>query len=510
MHIAFIRQGAGTWVRAAAAVTLAAGAASGALAQSKVLINPGDQGESSRFEVYGQWKQAIEQALKKSGVNASTVQLSTDATVDLQTTRSRIHDVFIAPAHVVGSAVRYGYTPLIGVDRPVQAVLVAPAGSGIDSLDKAKGKRLGMPLQDSVVTYLLRGEINAANTTFKRHFGTTYQTRYQDALLPCLQLKRCDVVAVEKTVFDRWVAAGEKLVAIMETRSAPGLSVAVRDDARIAPEALRNALGDAIGNNSEQGRLVSLKADDFRYVSTLGYFTPRSLPGAQVVDAATVAQMLARGARYIDTRTDREFKAGHVPGATLVPYVEKSPKDADYDASLDQFDLTKLGADRNAELIFACNGAECWKSFKASQAAVKAGFKRVYWFRGASPSGAAAGRRSTCCSERPRHWPTASELGGCDAALTLLCLGLARDAAQGGRVGVQAGGADVHATVDAQAVAAVLHALERICDGNQLGRLPLFQCDVQVALRVATAQSSPTASRACAADSARPTAPPRC
>lgn len=364
----------------------------GAQAQTKVLINPGDQGESSRFAVYGQWKQAMEQALRKNGVTSPVVQLSTDATVDLQTTRSRIHDIFVAPAHVIGSAVRYGYTPLLGLDRPVQAVLVAPAGSGIDSLAKAQGKRLGMPLQDSVVTYLMRGEINAANTTVKRHFASVYQTRYQDALLPCLQVKRCDVVAVEKAVFDRWVASGEKLVAVMETRAAPGLSVVVRDDSRIAPDVLRAALAEAM-NPADQGRLVGLKSDDFKYVSTLGYFTPRSLPGAEIVDAPAVAQLLARGARYIDTRTDAEFKAGHVPGAVLVPYVEKSPKDADYDAGMDQFDVKQLGNDRNAELIFACNGAECWKSYKASHAAVKAGFKRVYWFRGGFPEWRASGQK---------------------------------------------------------------------------------------------------------------------
>ena len=45
----------------------------------------------------------------------------------------------------------------------------------------------------------------------------------------------------------------------------------------------------------------------------------------------TVAQLLQRGASYIDTRTEAEFKAGHVPGARLVPYVEKSAKDADFD-----------------------------------------------------------------------------------------------------------------------------------------------------------------------------------
>lgn len=361
---------------------------------ARVLINPGDQAEQSRFAVYSAWKNALEAALLKVGVAQAQVQLSSDATVDLQTTRSRIHDVFVAPAHVVGSAVRYQYTPVLGLDRGVQAVLVAPEGSGITRLEQAKGKRLGLPQQDSVVTYLLRGEVNAANTTIARHFGPLFQTRYQDALLPCLQIKRCEVVAVEKAVYQRWVAAGEKLTVLMESREVPGMSVAVRDDSRIDLEALRAALGEALAAAAlpaEGASARGLKADDFRYVATLGYFTPRALDGVQVVDANTVAQLLQKGARYIDTRTEAEFRAGRVPGALLVPYEEKSPKDADFDAALDRFDTARLGPDRSQALIFACNGAECWKSYKASVAARKAGFTQVFWFRGGFPEWRGAG-----------------------------------------------------------------------------------------------------------------------
>lgn len=368
-----------------------------AQAQTRVLINPGDQGEQSRFAVYNAWKGAVDQALRKAAPGSTTAAvLSIDATADLQTTRSRIHEVYVAPAHVVGSAVRYGYVPVLGLDRSVQAVLVAPADGAITSLAQAQGKRLGLPMQDSVVTYLLRGEINAANTTIKRHFGPLFQTRYQDALLPCLQLRRCDVVAVERAVFDRWVAAGEKLRVVMETRTAPGLSVAVREDSKVNADAFRTALMESLAAGAvlnDGSNAVALKGDDFKYVSTLGYFTPRSLGGAQVVDAVAVAQMLQRGARYIDTRTDAEFKAGHVPGAQLVPYVEKSAKDADYEAALDQFDTAQLGSDRGVELIFACNGAECWKSYKASQAALKAGFTKVHWFRGGFPAWRDAGQK---------------------------------------------------------------------------------------------------------------------
>lgn len=384
--------GAAAWTTAAAAQ--AAPAAPGTL---RVLVNPGDSSEQSRVAIYTAWKAVVEQALRKQVSGGLNIVLSNDATADLGSTRSGTHDVFIAPAHVVGSAVRYGYHPVLVVDKPIQAVLVAPKDSAITNLAQATGKRLGLPLQDSVVTYLVRGELNAANTTVKRHFSSVYDTRYQDALLPCLKVLRCDVVAVEKSVFDRWVAAGEPVKAIMQSRPVPGLSVAVKDGARPGAAALLAALSEAPGFaqllRSENATAVSASKDDFKYVATLGYFTPRALAGAEVVDAKAVAQLLNAGAAYIDTRTDAEFKAGHVPGSRLVPYVEKSAKDADFDAALDRFDVAQLGADRNAALIFACNGAECWKSFKASQAAVKAGYKNVSWFRGGFPEWRSSGMK---------------------------------------------------------------------------------------------------------------------
>lgn len=354
---------------------------SAALAQPNVLMNPGDQVEETRFETYSEWKKAIDQSLVKLKAGMPKMQLSNDATGDLQTTRSRLHEVYVAPAHVIGSAVRYGYQPVLGYSRPVQVVLASLASSGIANLGQTQGKVLGLPLQDSVVTYLVRGEIQATNTTLKRHFASMYQTRYQEALLICLQLRRCDVVAVEKVLFDQWVASGEKLVAVMQTREVPGLSVAIRDDSKIDLVELRSALTEALVGE----KLQSFSVDDFKYVSTLGYFTPRSLAGATVVDAPTVAALIKQGARYIDTRNEVEYKAGHVAGAVLVPYVEKSLKDPDYDASKDEFDLAALGKNKAAVMVFACNGPECWKSYKASRAAIKAGYTKVHWFRGGVP-----------------------------------------------------------------------------------------------------------------------------
>jgi len=119
--------------------------------------------------------------------------------------------------------------------------------------------------------------------------------------------------------------------------------------------------------------------------------TPSSLKGAEIVDAAKAKSLMDGGAKLIDTRVANEYAEAHIKGATNVPYKEKSAKAADFDASLDSFDVTKLPADKNAAIITQCNGAECWKSYKGAAAAIKAGYKKVYWFRGGLPEWKAKG-----------------------------------------------------------------------------------------------------------------------
>jgi rhodanese-related sulfurtransferase len=119
--------------------------------------------------------------------------------------------------------------------------------------------------------------------------------------------------------------------------------------------------------------------------------TPDSLKGATLVDAAKAKAMIDAGAKVIDARVANEYAEAHIKGAISIPYKEKSGKSADFDASQDSFDVSKLPADKNAALVFYCNGAECWKGYKASTAAIKAGHKTVYWFRLGLPAWKAAG-----------------------------------------------------------------------------------------------------------------------
>lgn len=119
--------------------------------------------------------------------------------------------------------------------------------------------------------------------------------------------------------------------------------------------------------------------------SALASETPVSLPGATVVSAEEVQSLTARGAVLIDARVANEFVNERIVGAKNLPYKEKSAKAVDFDAALDSFDLGALPVDKQAPVIFYCNAGECWKSYKASTLAIRAGYRNVYWMRGGIP-----------------------------------------------------------------------------------------------------------------------------
>ncbi|MFY9268658.1 MAG: rhodanese-like domain-containing protein [Candidatus Manganitrophaceae bacterium] len=113
--------------------------------------------------------------------------------------------------------------------------------------------------------------------------------------------------------------------------------------------------------------------------------TPTSLPGVTVINAQKAWDLMQQGAVVVDARVAHEYVEERIKGAISIPYKEHSQKRVDFDPSQDQFDLSKLPANKSAAVIFYCNAGQCWKSYKASKAAVTAGYRNIYWLRGGIP-----------------------------------------------------------------------------------------------------------------------------
>ena len=110
--------------------------------------------------------------------------------------------------------------------------------------------------------------------------------------------------------------------------------------------------------------------------------TPTSVKGARIVTVEEAKKLLDRKAtNLVDARSPLNFGKGHVPGATLVSYKEKSEYKVDFDATQDVFDLAKLPADKNASVVIYSDGPSGWKAYKATVLSVRAGYRNVLWMR---------------------------------------------------------------------------------------------------------------------------------
>ena len=173
-----------------------------------------------------------------------------------------------------------------------------------------------------------------------------------------------------------------------------GFTVVVKKD---LPADVRSKLAQWFGGASSQVGLAPVilrpEAAEYQRVAELGLFTPSSLPGVQRITAKEAQQLQAQGALLVDTRTEKEFKARRIKGAQWAAYIEKSLKDVAFNAAQDDFSaLDKLPAgSQDKPVVFSCNGAECWKSYKAAKVAASKGYKKVYWLRGGLPEWAADG-----------------------------------------------------------------------------------------------------------------------
>jgi rhodanese-related sulfurtransferase len=248
------------------------------------------------------------------------------------------------------------------------------------------------------VSYLVRGELNAMGTTPASYFGRVMHMNQYGAVLYAMDIGQADLAAVKESVAKEWIAKRKDTTVVKSFAQVPLAGVAVSnklDDA--VKDRVREAfigLGEDMEVKLRRVKLGAFAAagnKDFEFVSTRGFYTPEVLPGASIINAAQAKALMAQGVPLFDVRPKSHYREAHIPGATNVTYELNSPKEPDADDAIDRFDLSRLPKDKNAPMIFQCNGAECWYSYKASRYMVKRGYTKIYWFRTGIPDWKASG-----------------------------------------------------------------------------------------------------------------------
>jgi ABC-type phosphate/phosphonate transport system substrate-binding protein/rhodanese-related sulfurtransferase len=306
--------------------------------------------------------------------------------------------VLLAPSQLIGAAMRHGYTPIVKTRQDAQVLLLATKASQVRNLDTARGKRIALPHRESLVSFLVNGEMNARGTSAGAYFGQlNYMTKYA-AVLYAMEIGQAELVAVKEDSARNWMAKNKGIVVAHTFPAVPAAGVAVNDKLDAATRDKLSKAFTQIGKDLQArlqrlklGAFVPAKAADFEYVSTRGFYTPEVLPGGSIPTAQQVKNLLAQGVKLFDVRPQAHYREAHIPGAINVTYQMNSPKEVDYDDSVDAFDFSKLPKDKNTPMIFQCNGAECWYSYKAARYMLKRGYTKIYWFRTGLPAWKEAG-----------------------------------------------------------------------------------------------------------------------
>jgi len=309
----------------------------------------------------------------------------------MRSTRTGEYGVYIAPAHVAASALAHGYTLIGSTDRDELYQLVARPGAKAPA--DLNGGKIYLTQQDSVAAYMARGMLNEAGQSLKMFQQVFYRTT-SGAGLFAIDAGLVDATVAKKGDYESWVKqSSSKSAVLLSSRAVPGgMSVVVKNS---LPEATRSKLENwlvspggtlaGIGKVSYHSELAN-----YKYVAALGNWTPSQLPGVTMVTASEVVALQQKGVPIIDVRLAKEYHEKHIRGAQSIPYAEKSLKDVAFDPALDQWaGPEKL--DKAKPVIFHCNGAECWKSYKAAKVALSKGFTTIYWFRGGFPEWESSG-----------------------------------------------------------------------------------------------------------------------
>lgn len=328
----------------------------------------------------------------------SQILVSNDMKDAMRASRTGENQMIIAPVHVTASALSHGYRLAAVSGENLRFALVVR--EDIKTSEQLRGARLYLPQQDSLRSYMAKGLLEQNGLSFKSfknvHFGNT-----SGAGLVAIALGMADATVAKVAEAEEWMRANpNRARVLMVSREVPGgLGISVL---KKLPEAERakliqwaTAVPSPIPSAGVFKATSSASEEQFAYVASLGIVTPPTLAGTTLVTASEVRELMAKpNVVIVDARSAREYAQKHIPGAVSATYGEKSLKERGYDAKLD--DLSRIAKlDHNKPTVFLCNGPECWKSYKASNAAVNMGFKTVYWFRGGMPEWEAKGYATT-------------------------------------------------------------------------------------------------------------------
>lgn len=144
--------------------------------------------------------------------------------------QKRYHFMYGPPSMAMEANALAGYEPVAKVPGLLSAAFMSMADGPIAFPEDMKGKRIGMPEENSLMTMLAFAKLREMKVDPRRYFSNVMVFNDANDVISALKLGMIDVGVANSGLFNVWSAQGHNLNLVLQSSGAPHLTFAVRGD----------------------------------------------------------------------------------------------------------------------------------------------------------------------------------------------------------------------------------------------------------------------------------------
>ena len=143
------------------------------------------------------------------------------------TQKKRYAFIFGPPTMAIEAYQKAGYEPIAKIPGVLSASFMSLSTSDVAFPEDMKGKRIGMPDDDSLMTKLAMAKLRSMKINPTTYFRRVQTFSDADDVLNALKLNLIDVGVANSSMFNAWSAKGFNTNIVLTTDSAPHLTFSV-------------------------------------------------------------------------------------------------------------------------------------------------------------------------------------------------------------------------------------------------------------------------------------------
>ena len=146
------------------------------------------------------------------------------------TKKKRYAFIYGPPSMAMEAYRTAGYEPVVKIPGVLSASFMTLSTSDVAFPEDMKGKRIGMPDDDSMMTKLAMAKLRSMKISPDGYFAKVQTFNDASDVISALKLNLIDIGVANSSLFNVWTGKGHNLNVVLTTDSAPHLTFSVNKD----------------------------------------------------------------------------------------------------------------------------------------------------------------------------------------------------------------------------------------------------------------------------------------